>query len=129
MRDRTSKLVQISLSAPENIQVKINPQLYSWVIENLIKNAIDAMNGEGEIHISISQKNKKVFVDITDSGKGITSSFQKKIFSPGYTTKKRGWGLGLSLAKRIIEQYHNGKIFLLRSKPSEGSTFRIVFKT
>jgi len=129
MRDRTSKLVQISLSAPENIQVKINPQLYSWVIENLIKNAIDAMNGEGEIHISISQKNKKVFVDITDSGKGIASSFQKKIFNPGYTTKKRGWGLGLSLAKRIIEQYHNGKIFLLRSKPNEGSTFRIVFKT
>jgi len=126
MRDRTSKLVNIQLNAPENIEAKLNPQLYSWVIENLIKNAIDAMDGKGKITIQIAENNKQVLVDITDSGKGIPASKHKKIFNPGYTTKKRGWGLGLSLAKRIIEQYHKGKIFVLKSKPGEGTTFRIV---
>ena len=126
MRDRTSKLVDIQLHAPDKPEANLNPQLYSWVIENLIKNAIDAMNGQGRIELKITEDNNRVFVDISDTGKGISPSKQKKIFNPGYTTKKRGWGLGLSLAKRIIEQYHNGKIYVLKSKPGEGTTFRIV---
>jgi len=126
MRDRTSKLVEIKVHAPENVEAMLNPQLYSWVIENLIKNAIDAMDGKGKIIINITPAHKQVYIDVSDTGKGISPSKQKKIFIPGYTTKKRGWGLGLSLAKRIIEQYHNGKIFVLKSKPGEGTTFRIV---
>ena len=126
MRDRTSKLVEIKLNTNRNIPAQINPQLFSWVIENLIKNAIDAMGGKGKISVDITENGNKVFVDITDTGKGVPASKHKKIFNPGYTTKKRGWGLGLSLAKRIIEQYHNGKIFVLKSKPGEGTTFRII---
>jgi len=126
MRDRTSKRVEMHLNAPEQLEARLNPQLYSWVIENLIKNAVDAMDGTGRIDIVISGNNKQVFIDVSDTGKGIPASKHKKIFNPGYTTKKRGWGLGLSLAKRIIEQYHKGKIFVLKSKPGEGTTFRIV---
>ncbi len=126
MRKRTSKLIDIQLNAKENITGKINSQLYSWVIENLIKNGIDAMDGKGKIKIDITDNKQHVTVDVCDTGKGIPSSKQKEVFNPGYTTKKRGWGLGLSLAKRIIEQYHKGKIFVLKSKVNEGTTFRII---
>jgi len=98
------------------------------VIENMIKNAIDAMGGQGQIAIEITTNQQKVLVDITDTGKGIPSSKFKQIFQPGFTTKKRGWGLGLSLTKRIIEQYHSGKVFVKKSVLNEGTSFRIVLK-
>ncbi len=126
IKARTSKLVQFHKDIPDEVNAKINPQLYSWVIENLTKNAIDAMGGEGKISIGITQDNKSVFIDISDTGKGIPPSKFKEVFKPGYTTKKRGWGLGLSLVKRIIEQYHDGKIFVKSSKIGEGTTFRII---
>lgn len=106
----------------------LNIPLFDWVIENLIKNAIDAMEGEGTIDIDIKDSTQVLYVDIKDTGKGIPKSKYKTIFNPGYTTKKRGWGLGLSLSKRIIEQYHNGKIFVKNSDINRGTTFRIVFK-
>jgi len=106
----------------------LNRDLFSWVIENLIKNAADALNGEGgKIHIAADFVNdKQVYIDIQDNGKGIASRERKDIFKPGYSTKKRGWGLGLSLAKRIIEDYHGGSIQLKESQPGEGATFRII---
>jgi sensor histidine kinase YesM len=128
LKGRTSKLIDIELIAPNKLTTSLNEDLYSWVIENLIKNAIDAMDGKGKITIEINKKGKLILVDISDTGKGIPASKFKKIFLPGYTTKKRGWGLGLSLAKRIIEQYHKGKIFVKKSKPGEGTTFRIELK-
>ncbi len=128
IKNRTSKLVKIRLEAPHKLQVMLNKQLYSWVIENMIKNAIDAMEGKGEIIIGIQDNGQKVFIDITDTGKGIPASRFKKIFQPGFTTKKRGWGLGLSLSKRIIEQYHKGKIFVKKSVLGGGTTFRIVLQ-
>ncbi len=128
MRDRTSKLIDFELNIPSVIKAEINSQLYGWVIENLIKNAVDAMNGQGKITIKITEDTRNVYVDIADTGRGISSSKFREIFNPGYTTKKRGWGLGLSLAKRIIEQYHKGKIFVLQSKPGTGSVFRIILK-
>ena len=99
--------------------------MYGWVIENLIKNAIDAMQGKGSISLDIKETNKFVKIVVTDSGKGITKSQFKQIFKPGFTTKKRGWGLGLSLSKRIIEDYHNGKIYVLKSEVNKGTTFEI----
>jgi signal transduction histidine kinase len=107
----------------------INKPLFSWVIENIFKNAVDAMNGAGTITVEIYHEIQNVYIDITDTGKGISPSSHKAVFQPGYTTKKRGWGLGLSLAKRIIENYHNGKIFVKRSEAGVGTTFRIVLKT
>ena len=100
----------------------------SWVIENLCKNAIDAMNTTGTITVDLKEEPKQVVIDITDTGKGISLTEQKMIFNPGYTTKKRGWGLGLSLAKRIIKQYHKGKLFVKSSAPGKGTTFRIILK-
>jgi sensor histidine kinase YesM len=129
LKNRISKLIEIDLIENTNEKVLLNENLYSWVIENLVKNAIDAMDGKGKITIITGKKKQVVFVDITDSGRGIESSNFKRIFMPGYTTKKRGWGLGLSLAKRIIEQYHKGKIYVKESKIGEGTTFRIEFKT
>jgi len=123
---RTSKKLKIKLEAEKDVTVPINKQLYEWVLENLIKNAVDAMKGKGEIIISLYQNKNDVIIDVKDQGKGVPKNMYKQIFLPGYTTKKRGWGLGLSLAKRIIEQYHNGKIFVWKSKPGKGSTFRIV---
>jgi len=102
--------------------------LFEWVIENICKNSIDAMEGNGTIQINIKENMQNCFIDITDTGKGIPKSKHKTIFKPGYTTKRRGWGLGLSLAKRIIENYHSGKIFVLRSEPDKGTTFRIALK-
>ena len=128
IKSRTSRLVKISLKTPEKLQALLNEQLYSWVIENMVKNAIDAMEGKGDITIEISDNDQQVFIDISDTGKGIPTSKFKQIFQPGYTTKKRGWGLGLSLSKRIIEQYHKGKIFVKKSVLNEGTTFRIVLQ-
>ena len=107
------------------LYLQINSHLFNWVIENVIRNALDAMDGEGEIKASVYEDGDYVAIDISDSGKGIPGSKQKLVFQPGYTTKKRGWGLGLSLAKRIIENYHEGKIFVKHSEPSTGTTFTI----
>ena len=127
LRTRMSKRVLFSIhsSRPE-IRCSINEPLFSWVLENLIKNAVDAMGGNGSLDIEISEENQQVFIDLTDTGKGIPKNKQKTVFEPGYTTKKRGWGLGLSLCKRIVEDYHQGKIFVKRSEPGKGTTFRIV---
>ena len=111
------------------INVNLNLQLYSWVIENLVKNAIDAMQGKGELTISVTQENSNAVVTVTDNGKGIAKRLHKKIFEPGYTTKRRGWGLGLSLTKRIINDYHKGRIYVKRSEIGKGTTFAIVLKT
>lgn len=129
LQSRSSKQVEFKFkSVQENISTQLNLQLYSWVIENLVKNAIDAMEGKGKISLSITENEKEVFVKITDSGKGVPKSLHQKIFSPGFTTKKRGWGLGLSLAKRIIEDYHNGKIAVQKSEIAKGTTFLISLK-
>lgn len=107
-------------------EVPLNASLFSWVIENLCKNAIDAMNNNGTIQVSISEKADQIFIEVSDTGKGISKAYFKTVFQPGFTTKKRGWGLGLSLAKRIVENYHKGKIFLKQSEINKGTTFRIV---
>lgn len=107
-------------------EIPLNVALFSWVIENLCKNAIDAMDNQGTITIGLKEKNGTVVIDITDTGKGVHKSQFKTIFQPGYSTKKRGWGLGLSLAKRIVENYHKGKIFIRWSEIGKGTTFRIV---
>jgi len=127
---RTSSKVAITIQTGRigELFVPINSALFSWVIENVCKNAIDAITGEGEIMITISENEQTAFIDISDNGKGIPKSAMKKIFKPGYTTKKTGWGLGLSLAKRIIEEYHDGKIFVRHSELGKGSSIRIVMK-
>ena len=102
--------------------------LFEWVIENLCKNAIDSMEGKGSINIAIQTKDDNIYIDITDTGKGIDRRKFKRIFQPGYTSKRRGWGLGLSLGKRIIENYHRGKLFVKQSQLGIGTTFRIVLK-
>jgi nitrogen-specific signal transduction histidine kinase len=127
LKSRISKKVSVSVNSTNNkdLSAKVNPSLFSWVLENLIKNAVDAMKGEGSISIYITDQTQFIYIDITDTGTGISRSNQKTIFEPGFTTKKRGWGLGLSLVKRIIENYHSGKIFVKQSDES-GTTFRIV---
>lgn len=126
---QTGKKVDISINANAVIIAKINSELFEWVIENLVKNALDAMeDGKGSIVFILSTDGKKTLIDVKDTGKGIDSSYQKDIFRPGFSTKKRGWGLGLSLCKRIIETYHNGKLSVLKSAVGEGTTFRIVLK-
>lgn len=128
LKNRTSKKVTYHINIPEDfvISVPMNKYLFQWVIENLCKNAVDALNGEGKIEIKIHEAEKNVIVDIKDSGKGIPRSEVKNIFKPGYTDKKRGWGLGLTLAHRIVEFYHHGKIFVKESTPGKGTTFRII---
>jgi signal transduction histidine kinase len=106
----------------------ISGPLFDWVIENLLKNALDSMEGRGTIEVSVQNRPDNVYIDISDTGKGIARQYHRKIFKPGFTTKKRGWGLGLSLSKRIIEQYHKGEIFVKNSEPGKGTTFRIVLK-
>lgn len=129
MDRRTSKKVRMVRDFPEeDIRVKINASLFEWVIENLSKNAVDAMGGEGTITLKIFEEAKKAIVEVTDTGKGIRKKDLRNVFRPGFTTKKRGWGLGLSLAKRIVEEYHNGKIFVKWSEVGEGTTFRIELK-
>lgn len=128
MKMRTSKNVSFTVEGANNGNVKgmVNVPLFEWVIENLIRNAVDAMNGNGSIKIVVSDQTQFVYIDITDTGKGISKSKYKTVFEPGYTTKQRGWGLGLSLTKRIIENYHAGKIFVKSSEIDKGTTFRIV---
>ncbi len=131
LRPRLSTRVKFSIQVDgeSHIKAMINRPLFSWVIENILKNAVDAMEGKGDITIVVSHEIQNVYIDITDTGKGITGKNHKAVFQPGYTTKKRGWGLGLSLTKRIIENYHSGKIFVKRSEPGVGTTFRIVLRT
>ena len=108
-----------------NLQVAINPLLFDWVIENLLRNALDAMDGKGEISGNVREDTGRVLIDITDTGKGIDAKNIRKVFTPGFTTKQRGWGLGLSLVRRIIHEYHNGRIQVTRSQPGIGTTFTI----
>lgn len=129
LKARSSKLIEFSLHLPEEeTYVMLNEQLYSWTIENLVRNAIDAMRGKGRLEISVLSNTNWVRILISDTGKGIPTKKFSKIFVPGHTTKRRGWGLGLSLAKRIIEKYHNGRIKVLKSELDKGTTFEIKLK-
>lgn len=128
LKTRTSNLVDIKISPSRETPVlaRLNPQLFDWVIENLIKNAVDAMSGKGRIYINIIEEPNNVIVDVTDTGKGIPKKMFRSIFNPGFTSKQRGWGLGLSLAERIIHENHGGKIFVKSSVPGKETTFRII---
>lgn len=129
LKDRSSKQIQFRFSALESgVLIPLNQELHSWTIENLIKNAIDAMRGKGDLHLEIKEDAKTVKILISDTGSGIAKNKFKKIFEPGYTTKKRGWGLGLSLTKRIVEEFQNGKIKVLYSDLGKGTTFCITYK-
>ncbi|MFH0761519.1 MAG: HAMP domain-containing sensor histidine kinase [Bacteroidota bacterium] len=130
LQSRTSDKVQFNLHFGDldELYVPLNLTLFEWVVENICKNAIDAMDGSGQIDITLRDQNQVVYLDITDTGKGIQKSNYQVIFQPGYTTKPRGWGLGLSLVKRIVENYHNGKIFVRTSEINKGTTFRIVLR-
>ena len=126
MDRRTSKKVTIERVFPDkDIKVRMNASLFEWVIENLCKNAVDAMEGSGHIILRLQDEGYKVIIEVADNGKGIKKKDIRHVFMPGYTTKKRGWGLGLSLAKRIVEEYHHGKIFVKNSEVGKGTTFRI----
>ncbi len=128
MNKRASKNVQFNYPEGQSASgtfVAINRHLFDWVVENLIRNALDAMGGKGEISVNISEDNRWVNIDISDTGKGIPANKFKTVFQPGFTTKQRGWGLGLSLAKRIIEEYHKGRIFVKESTEGKGTTFRL----
>jgi signal transduction histidine kinase len=126
LKNRTSRNVMYHLELPqENVQANVSKPLFEWVIENICKNAVDAMEGKGTITVSLKDIPEGLIIDISDTGKGIPKSKFKTVFEPGYTTKSRGWGLGLSLTKRIIETYHEGRIFVLKSEPGKGTTFRI----
>ena len=129
-RKRIPRNVTLSYNglAMAPVKANINVALFEWVVENLMKNALDAMQGHGEIDVNVSSNNKFVIIDVSDTGKGIAKSNWKRIFEPGYTTKTRGWGLGLSLSRRIVEDYHHGKIFVARSEVGHGTTFRITLK-
>ncbi|PWG06129.1 sensor histidine kinase [Polaribacter aquimarinus] len=127
LESRSSKQISFTFLTTNNeIHTKLNTELFGWVIENLIKNAIDAMLGKGELKLNIENTPKKVKITVTDTGKGMPKKLFKQIFKPGFTTKKRGWGLGLSLSKRIVEDYHNGKIFVQKSEIGKGTTFEIL---
>jgi len=130
IRKRTSDRVSISYVQPdETVMTPLCETLFGWVIENLCKNALDAISGVGTINVELKTSQNQLIIDISDNGKGLPKSKFKTIFKPGYTTKSRGWGLGLPLTKRIIEDYHNGRIFVLRSEADKGTTFRIILKT
>ena len=129
LQSRFSKQVIFTFSAPETpIFVKLNPALHSWTIENLVKNAIDAMRGRGSLDLTIAEDKNRIKITVSDSGKGISKALFKRIFEPGFTTKKRGWGLGLSLTRRIVEEYHKGKIKVLSSEIDKGTKIQIAFK-
>lgn len=123
---RSSNKVRIYCNLPSvDVYAKLSPSLFEWVIENLCKNAIDSMEGQGSIHITMHEITDKVILEVSDTGKGIPKNKFKTVFAPGFTTKSRGWGLGLSLSKRIIEEYHHGSIYVKASEPGKGTTFRI----
>ncbi|WP_238387614.1 sensor histidine kinase, partial [Pararcticibacter amylolyticus] len=128
---RTSDKITFSVSGDTEVEAMMNAPLFDWVIENLLKNAVNAIEGEGKIEVSIIENlvKEQVFIDVTDTGKGIPRLKFETIFQPGYTTRKRGWGLGLSLTRRIIENYHNGQIFVKESEPGKGTTMRIILKS
>lgn len=130
IRRRATEKVAFSIDTNGETEVPamINGPLFDWVIENLLKNALDAMDGKGSIAISIKNEAAQTIIDVADSGKGISKQNISKVFKPGFTTKKRGWGLGLSLSKRIIDQYHKGELFVKQSEPGKGTTFRIILK-
>jgi len=126
LKSRSSKQISFEfISEKSELLSNINIELFGWVIENLVRNAVDAMKGKGNVSLTISENNKSIEITITDTGKGIPKSQFKQIFKPGFTTKKRGWGLGLSLSKRIIEEYHNGKICVKKSEINKGTSIRI----
>ena len=126
LRNRISTKVVFNLPNQNNITAQMNAPLFEWVVENITKNAVDSMGGKGSITFMVSATASQVQIDISDTGKGIPTGKLKTVFEPGFTTKKRGWGLGLSLAKRIIENYHHGKIFVANSELNKGTTFRIL---
>ena len=129
LKNRTSKNVHYHIQLPkDNLQAQLCVPLFEWVIENLCKNAVDSMDGKGEITVKLTDIPEALYIDIKDTGKGISKSKFKTVFEPGFTTKQRGWGLGLSLCKRIIENYHEGKIYVLHSEQNKGTTFRIELK-
>jgi signal transduction histidine kinase len=129
MRSRTPEQVSIKLETDtEGIILPLNRSLFKWVVENLCKNAMDAMEGSGSLTITVGEQGNQVFIDFADTGKGIPKNRQKTIFKPGFTTKQRGWGLGLSLAKRIVEIYHRGRIFVLQSEAGKGTIIRIILR-
>lgn len=130
LRKRTSKKVTYQINIPEDqaVIVPLNPELFEWVVENLVRNAVDAMGGSGQFTIDLTETSHRVLLDFTDTGKGVPRGKFKTIFKPGFTSKKRGWGLGLTLARRIIRSYHNGKIFVKASAPDKGTTFRISLR-
>jgi nitrogen-specific signal transduction histidine kinase len=130
MDRRTSKKVEMIRHLPDHeVIVKMNTALFEWVIENLCKNAVDAMEGAGKIELTLTDEDHRVVIEVSDNGKGIRKKDLKNVFTPGFTTKKRGWGLGLSLAKRIVEEYHKGRIFVKQSEVGKGTTFRIEMHT
>ncbi|MCL1868715.1 MAG: HAMP domain-containing histidine kinase [Paludibacter sp.] len=120
--------IQTHFKGEKEFAAALNVPLFEWVIENLCKNAIDAMDGSGNIDLYVKKDGRNIIIDLHDTGRGIERKLFRRIFKPGFTTKKRGWGLGLSLAKRIVEQYHHGKIFVKHSTPNAGTTFRIILK-
>ncbi len=130
IRTRSSSKVIFSLENAQqyDVEAPLNIALFDWVLENIFKNAIDAMSGEGNIHVKITDQQQFAYIDISDTGKGIPKSKYKDVFKPGFTSKSRGWGLGLSLSKRIVEEYHEGQIFVKSSELNKGTTFRIVLK-
>ncbi len=128
IKRRAPASVAFQLISPPDVTASINPPLFDWVIENLLKNALDAMDGKGKIIVTIKNEVAEVLIDIKDSGKGISRKNVAKVFKPGFTTKQRGWGLGLSLSKRIINQYHKGELTVKHSEQGHGTTFRIILK-
>jgi len=130
IKKRTTDKVHFTINTHDVqiLKVNISKPLFDWVIENLLKNALDAMEGKGEITIDIKDDKKEIQIDVSDTGKGISAANVRHVFKPGFTTKKRGWGLGLSLSKRIIEQYHQGELFVKQSELGKGTTFRIILK-
>ena len=129
VKRRSPSKVEYVVDFPKRpILVRMNAPLIEWVVENLCKNAVDAMGGNGIITVTVSHDEQNAYIDVSDTGKGISKSNRRMVFEPGFTTKKRGWGLGLSLAKRIMEEYHKGKIFVKKSAPGKGTTFRMELK-
>lgn len=126
MKKRSGARVHFEFDPPEPVYPLLSPPLFDWVIENLIKNALDAMEGEGTIRIAAFQHGRELVIDVTDTGKGISGQHINRVFKPGFTTKKRGWGLGLPLSRRIMETYHKGRLFVKWSEPGKGTSFRLI---